>query len=196
MTSRATTPAILLMLAALAVTALAVVPAAPSALAYERQPELERVVAQLAGVQAEVRCPSGEEWVVDPIWGSGADVARGWAYTHMLKDYVVLHPLLCAAAARASDADVPASERAAGVLVLVHEAYHVRRWSGRWSEGKTECQAIRTFRRGARMLGASPALANELLPYALALHLRMGARFKEYASPKCRLPVWSPPFAP
>ena len=45
MTSRATTPAILLTLAALAVTALAVVPAAPSALAYERQPELERVVA-------------------------------------------------------------------------------------------------------------------------------------------------------
>ena len=196
MTSRATTPAILLTLAALAVTALAIVPAAPSALAYERQPELERVVAQLAGVPAEVRCPASDEWVADPIWGSGGDVARGWAYTHMLKDYVVLNPLLCAAAAQATDGAVPPAERAAGVLVLVHEAYHVRRWSGRWSEGRAECQAIRTFKRGARMLGASPALANELLPYALALHLRMGARFKEYASPKCRLPVWSPPFAP
>jgi hypothetical protein len=196
MAGRATTPAVFLALAALAVTALAVVPAAPSALAYERQPELERVVAQLAGVQAEVRCPSSEEWVGDPIWGSGSDVSRGWAYTHMLKDYVVLHPLLCEAAARATDGDVPAAERAAGVLVLVHEANHVRRWRGRWSESKVECQAIRTFKRGARMLGASPTLANELLPYALALHLRMGARFREYADPKCRLPVWAPPFTP
>ena len=151
-----TTPAILLTLAALAVAALAVVPAAPSALAYERQPALERVVAQLAGVPAEVRCPSSEEWVADPIWGSGSDVSRGWAYTNMVKDYVVLHPLLCAAAARATDGDVPAAERAAGVLVLVHEAYHARRWQSRWSEAKVECQAIRTFKRGARCSARPP----------------------------------------
>lgn len=134
--------------------------------------------------------------MADPIWGSGPDVTRGWAYTHMLRDYVVVHPLLCAAAAHAADPDVPLAERAAGVLVVVHEAHDVRRWTGRWSEAKTECQAIRTLKRGARLLGASTALANDLLPYALALHLRMGARFAEYAAPKCRLPVGEPPFAP
>jgi hypothetical protein len=170
--------------------------AAPSAHAYERQGDLERVVSRLALREAEVRCPSGDEWVNDPIWGTDPVAPRGWAYTNMVRDYVVLHPLLCAAALRMADSQVPMAERAAAALVLVHEAYHVRSWAIRWNEAKVECQAIRNFKLGARLLGASPALANELLPFALALHLRMGARFPEYADPKCRLPVWVPPFSP
>jgi hypothetical protein len=187
----------LAVLVLLAVASLVVgVPGAPSAHAYERQQDLERVASRFAQRQAEVRCPSGEEWVADPIWGVDPTTPRGWAYTNMVKDYVVLHPRLCAAAAKMADADVPLAERAAAALVLVHEAFHVRRWSGRWSEAKVECRAIRNFKAGARFLGASNALANDLLPYALALHLRMGARFPEYADPKCRLPVWVPPFSP
>ena len=170
--------------------------AAPSAQRYERQAALERVVSRLALREAEVRCPTGDEWVNDPIWGTDPVAPRGWAYTNMVRDYVVVHPLLCAGALRMADPQVPMAERAAAALVLVHEAYHVRQWAIRWNEAKVECQAIRNFRAGARLLGASPQLANELLPFALALHLRMGARFPEYADRRCRLPVWVPPFSP
>jgi hypothetical protein len=187
----------LVLLVLFALTALvADVSGAPSARAYERHAELERVVARFALREAEVRCPSADEWVADPIWGPDPRVPRGWAYTNMVRDYVVLHPLLCAGALHVTDPEVSMAERAAAALVLLHEAYHVRRWSGRWSEGRVECQAIRNFKAAARALGASPTLANELLPYALALHLRMGARFPEYADRRCRLPVWAPPFAP
>ena len=67
------------------------------------------------------------------------------------------------------------------MLVLVHEAYHVRRWAGRWDEAKVERRAIREFKKAAVLLGASRELANELLPYALAVHLRMGALFRSTA---------------
>ena len=181
----------------IALTALvADVRGAPSAQAYERQAQLERVVSRFALREAEVRCPSPSEWVGDPIWGTDSRAPRGWAYTNMVRDYVVLHPLLCAGALRMTDPQVPPAERAAAALVLLHEAYHVRRWRARWSEARVECQAIRNFKSAARALGASPTLANELLPYALALHLRMGARFPEYADRQCRLPVWLPPFSP
>ena len=166
---------------------------APRAAAYERPPELERVASILALRPAEVRCPSTDAWVSDPIWGGGA---RAWAYTSMLKDYIVLHPALCAGALAVSDSTVPTWQRAAGVLVLVHEAYHVRRWAGRWNEAKVECRAIREFTKAVVLLGGSRELANELLPSALAAHLRMGAVFPEYRAPNCKLPVWRPPFSP
>jgi hypothetical protein len=80
--------------------------------------------------------------------------------------------------------------------VLVHEAYHVRRWAGRWNEAKVECRAIRDFTKAVVLLGGSRELANELLPSALAAHLRMGAVFPEYRARECKLPVWTPPFSP
>ena len=113
----------------------------------------------------------------------------------MTKDYIVLHPALCAGARDSVQTDVPVWQRAAGVLVLVHEAYHVRRWAGRWNEAKVECRAIRDFKKAVVLLGGSRELANELLPSALAVHLRMGAVFPEYRA-DCRLPVWAPPFSP
>jgi hypothetical protein len=170
--------------------------AAPRASAYERPLGLERVASTLALREADVRCPSMGEWVGDPIWGSATPQRRGWAYTNMVKDYIVLHPALCAGALAVSDSTLPGWQRAAGVLVLVHEAQHVRRWPGRWDEAKVECRAIRDFTKAVVLLGASRELANELLPWALAVHLRMGALFPEYRERACRLPVWTPPLAP
>jgi hypothetical protein len=70
------------------------------------------------------------------------------------------------------------------------------RWAWRRNEAKIECQAIRHFRAGARLLSASPELANELLPYALAAHARMVRLFPEYNDPTCKLPLWALPFTP
>jgi hypothetical protein len=169
---------------------------APVASAYDGPPELVRAASIFAMRDADVRCPSGDEWIRDPIWGTGPNPSRAWGYTDMIDAYIVLHPALCVGALAVADSTVPAWQRATGVLVLVHEAYHLRRWAGRWDEAKVECQAIRHFRAGAAVLGASPELATMLLPYALAAHARMVRLFPVYADPGCKLPLWAPPFTP
>jgi hypothetical protein len=80
--------------------------------------------------------------------------------------------------------------------VLVHEAYHLRHWKWRRNEGKVECQAIRHFTAGAELLGASPALVNDLLPYALAAHARMVTVFPNYRERECKLSLWALPMSP
>lgn len=177
----------------LCAAAIAALGLSASASAYEQPAELARVASVFAMQEAEVRCPSNAEWEADPIWGGGP---RAWGYTNMLRDYIELHPAFCAGALGVADEALPSWQRAVGVLVLVHEAYHLRRWRWRFDEAKVECQAIRHFGVGARLLGATPELANELLPYALAAHARMGRLFPEYRDPSCRLPVWKPPFTP
>jgi hypothetical protein len=136
------------------------------------------------------------EWTSDPIWGTGPDPQRAWGYTDMVNDHIVVHPALCAGALAVPDAAVPAWQRATGVLVLVHEAYHLRRWKWRRNEAKVECQAIRHFTNGAELLGASPQLANDLLPYALAAHARMVTLFPNYHDRQCKLPLWALPISP
>jgi hypothetical protein len=168
---------------------------APNAAAYGRQPLLETVASAFAMRPADVRCPSPSEWINDPIWGrSGPQTA--WGYTDMLDDYIVLHPQLCSGAIAVSDATVPAWQRATGILVLVHEAYHLRRWKWRRNEARVECEAIRQFTTGAKLLGASTPLANDLLPYALAAHARMVRLFPNYRARRCTLPLWAPPMSP
>jgi hypothetical protein len=182
--------------AALALVLAAVSLTAPRASAYERPVLLEKVAATFALRSAEVRCPTTEEWVDDPIWGTGPGVSRAWGYTDMIHEHIVLHPALCAGALGVSDPGLPLWQRAVGTLVLVHEAYHLRHWKSRRSEAKVECQAIRRFTVGAKLLGASSELANELLPYALAAHQRMIRLFREYRDPGCKLPLWRLPMTP
>jgi hypothetical protein len=168
---------------------------APPASGYQRPGELERVASLFALRDAEVRCPSSQEWIADPIWG-GPTAGRAWGYANMIDDYIVLHPAFCAGALAVRDEALPRWQRAAGVLVLVHEAFHLRHWSGRRSEGKVECQAIHHFTVGAERLGASPELANDLLPYALAAHQRMVTLFPNYRARGCELPLWALPMSP
>lgn len=170
--------------------------AAPPASAYERPPLLERVATYFALRPAEVHCPSPAEWVADPIWGTAPNPSRAWGYTDMVNDYVVLQPLLCAGSMAVSDPALPFWQRATGTLVLVHEAYHLRHWKWRRNEAKVECQAIRHFVEAAERLGASPELANDLLPYALAAHARMVTLFPEYRDRRCKLPLWILPITP
>jgi hypothetical protein len=182
--------------AAVALVLAAVLLSAPRVSAYERPVLLEKVAATFALRSAEVRCPTTEEWVEDPIWGRGPDVSRAWGYTDMIHEHIVVHPALCAGALAVSDPRLPLWQRAVGTLVLVHEAYHLRHWKWRRSEAKVECQAIRRFSVAAELLGASPELANELLPFALAAHQRMVRLFPEYRDRGCKLPLWRLPMTP
>jgi hypothetical protein len=169
---------------------------AGTAVAYERAPLLEQVASHFAHRPAEVHCPSMPEWNNDPIWGSDPHPQRAWGYTDMVRDFIVMQPLLCAGAIAITDTKLPSWQRATGALVLVHEAYHVRLWKSRWSEAKVECQAIRHFEEGAELLGASVQIANDLLPYALAAHARMVRLYPSYRQPRCRLPLWAVPMTP
>ena len=182
--------------AALAVLLATVLLTAPRASGYERPVLLESVAASFALRSAEVRCPTIEEWVDDPIWDVGPDRSRGWGYTDTIHEHIVMHPAFCAGAQAVSDPELPLWQRAVGTLVLVHEAFHLRHWKWRLGEAKVECQAIRRFTVAAQLLGASPELANELLPFALAAHQRMVTLFRGYRDRGCKLPLWRLPMTP
>jgi hypothetical protein len=172
---------------ALPVLAVVVFIAPSLAAAYDRPAELARVASVFARHDVEVRCPSAAEWAADP---NGGGV---WSYAHLRRDYLALTPELCTGALRIADPAVSAWQRAAGVLALVHESYHLRHWRHRRDEGRVTCAAIQQFPVAALLLGASFAVANDLLPYALALHLRTVQLFPFYRRRTCRLPIWLPP---
>jgi hypothetical protein len=159
----------------------------PSATAYEVPSKLNEVTHVYSLGVGEVRCPSREEWADD--WAS----SFGWAYTNIRDDYTVLGPVVCSGALGVGRADVPAWQQALGALVLTHEAFHLRHWRFRRHEGKVECQALANFRDATRRLGATAAHAEDLYPYALALHEYKVRLFPQYRDPKCVIPPWAPP---
>jgi hypothetical protein len=181
--------AILALVIVRAVAAVAAVAglAVPQATAYDTPPELSRVATVFALREVEIRCPSETEWSRD------VETIGVWSYAHIRGGYAVLKRGLCDGALAVADARFPAWQRAAGVLALVHESFHLRPWRHRRNEGKVSCQAINNFEVGARLLGAPPEQVNELLPYALALHWRTIRLFPLYHDRACRLPIWRPP---
>ena len=159
----------------------------PNAAAYEAPGGLNEVAHVYSLGVGEVRCPTRAEW--DEDWAS----SFGWAYTNVREDYTVLGPVVCAGALGVGSADVPAWKQALGVLVLTHEAFHLRHWRFRRNEGKVECQALANFRDATRRLGATAAQAEDLYPYALALHAYKVRLFPQYRDPTCVIPPWAPP---
>ena len=159
----------------------------PSTRGYEAPGRLNDVAHVYSVGAGEVRCPSRAEWDAD--WAS----SFGWAYTNVRQDFTVLGPVVCAGALGVGSADVPAWQQALGALVLTHEAFHLRHWRFRRNEGKVECQALANFRDATRRLGATAAQAEDLYPYALALHDYKVRLFPQYRDPKCVIPPWAPP---
>jgi hypothetical protein len=166
---------------------LAAVVLVAGAAAYDAPAKLTEVARVYSQGVGEVRCPSRAEW--------DADFASSfsWAYTNLRYDYTVLGPLVCEGALNVGTADVPAWQQALGTLVLTHESFHLRHWRFRRREGKVECQALVYFRDAAHRLGATAAQAEDLYPYALALHEYKARLFPQYRDPACVIPPWAPP---
>ena len=175
-----------LTLAIAAVAALALMPAAG---AYDVSARLNEVAHVYSLGKGEVRCPSEAEW--HAYYGS----AFAWGSTNLREDVTKLAPAMCEGALSVGSSSVPLWQQAAGVWVLVHEAWHLRHWRFRRDEAKVSCQAIILFRDGAMRLGASEEQAEELYPYAFALHIRQAELFSWYRDKSCRPPLWMPPYA-
>lgn len=109
--------------------------------------------------------------------------------------YMHLDAPVCEGALRINDPLVPAWQRALGPGVLIHEAYHLRRWGLAGNEAAVECKAIRHWKVGARMLGATEETVAQLWPYALAEHYELAnyvdvfdAGNRPYYDPSCNVP--------
>lgn len=114
---------------------------------------------------------------------------QAWGYVYLAIPEVHMGVYLCDAAMHIADDSWGLSRRAIGALVLIHESYHLRRpWSVRGDEGKVECAAIRHFRVGAMMLGATAEQATQLRAYALAFHWHLAAKFPAYGFKDCKVP--------
>jgi hypothetical protein len=154
---------------------------------YDRPTKLNDVALAYSLGVGEIRCPSPREWAED--FASSV----GYAYTNMVDEYAVLSPNVCAGALGVGSTSVRDWQQALGVLVLVHEAFHLRRWRWRRDEGKVECQAMVYFKEAAVRLGATDEQAYDLYAYAIALHAYKVRIFPQYHDRGCRFPPWAPP---
>ena len=146
---------------------------APSAYAYSMNLHVAAFVEVFAnGASAEVRCPdSPEEWSHD--LGDPLDAEEIYGRTFTRTEVVEFRSDLCPILDDLANSSADDSIKALAVLSLVHESYHVRHWQWRLNEARVECQAIRHFRIGVRVLGGSQQLADQLFPLALTWHDRI-----------------------
>jgi hypothetical protein len=170
-----------------ALLALGVLWLASSARAYSTNPHIAAFVQVFSsGTPAEVRCPvSLDEWSFDLGDPLNAEDVYGRTFTRT--EVVEFRSDLCTILDNLADSSADDSTKALAVLTLVHESYHVRRWRWRLNEAHVECQAIRHFRVGVRVLGGSQQLADRLFPLGLSWHNQI-ARNPSYNLSSCEVP--------
>jgi hypothetical protein len=160
---------------------------APSGQSYATDPHIAAFVQVFAnGTPAQVRCPdSFEEWSFD--LGDPVDAQDVYGRTFTRTAVVEFRSDLCPILDDLVSSTADDSTKALAVLSLVHESYHVRRWSWRLDEARVECEAIRHFRVGVRVLGGSQQLADQLFPFALSWHEKI-TRIPLYYLASCEVP--------
>jgi hypothetical protein len=170
-----------------ALLALGVLLLAPPAQAYSRNLHIAAFVQVFSsGTPAEVRCPvSLDEWSFDLGDPVNAEDVYGRTFTQTA--VVEFRSDLCTILDNLADSSADDSTKALAVLTLVHESYHVRHWRWRLNEAHVECQAIRHFRVGVRVLGGSQQLADQLFPLGLSWHNQI-ARNPLYNLSSCDVP--------
>lgn len=138
----------------------------PRALAGVQYRDLNAVASIFAQRSVVARCMTQDE--KDSPFSYNA-----WGYVLMptgKQRAEQLDTKVCLGARGVNDASIPRWQRALGVMVLIHESYHLRRWGYAGDEAKVQCQAIRHWKVAARLMGASEEAVAELWPWALAAH--------------------------
>lgn len=149
---------------------------------------LAPVASGIAGRPLTVLCYRHGEPGDPLLWGA-------WGYVGLFSSTVELSKEACDGALAIVDEDLstPLVEQALGALSLTHEAFHLKLdlpFTRRASEAQTECRAVKRVRQTMLELGASAALADQLLPWALAIHYKKAALSEAYDWPACRVPVF------
>ena len=101
-----------------------------------------------------------------------------------------IHEKLCLGAL-AIDLDVPEVpdwQKALGVMVIVHESFHLKHVRNALSEKITECRAFRKYDEAFRLLGAEPAVMARLMPLAIARHFWFLREIPKYDLKSCETP--------
>ena len=152
------------------------------------EPRLASVASEIAGRPVTVLCYRHGEPGDPLLWGA-------WGYVALFGTALNLSQEACDGALAIVEQDVatPLIEQALGALSLTHEAFHLRLVlpiARRASEAQTECRAVKRVQQTMLELGASPGLADQLLPWALAIHYKEAALSKAYDWPGCRVPVF------
>jgi hypothetical protein len=145
---------------------------------------LDQFASHFASRQVQVLCRSEVE-DENLVWAWGY---VNWPpfppYTTYINDVACLGAL-------AIDLDAPEvsdGQKVLGLVVLVHEAFHLRPVRGASNEGVTECRAFHNYDKGLRALGAEPEVVNRLMPRAIARHLYFVRRVPEYDLRSCVMP--------
>lgn len=141
---------------------------------------LEKVANVFAQQKVRIECSTPQQ---------DSTLKWAWGYVYLFDPTIHISTYLCKAAKNINNPRYGLSVRALAILTFIHESYHLRKsWSARGDEAKVECNAIRHFKVGAQLFGASPQLADELKVYALAHHWRLVAKVWEYYLPSCKVP--------
>ena len=151
---------------------------------------LDALASHFAARSVQVLCRNEEE-----------DDALVWAWGYVEQPIAEatntkVHEKACLGAL-AVDLDVPEVpdwQKALGVEVIVHEAFHLKHVRNADSEKITECRAFRNYDRGFRLLGAEPDVLDRLMPVVIARHYRFVHGVPEYDLKTClepeRYSVW------
>jgi len=159
---------------------------------YSSPASVNDVASWLALRPVTVRCLTPYETSIDPyiqVWGALAYVhgtydrkGRWRPFNYTVFEYGICEPLT--AIQRGDRVTVRAAARS--ILVLTHEAGHLRghRWAS--DEARTQCWAMRHFRYTAQRLGiTNPDDLRQLMSHALALHAGLPGQYHI----KCQLPT-------
>lgn len=162
-----------------------------STLSEEEQTKLASVASVFAMREVRAECLTREAWNSDSL----AQGSWGYVLGPDFADSTSIAPLMCEGAARVTDESLHPWQRAYGVMVLVHESYHLRHWRHNHDEGRVNCQAIRHFKVGVQLLGGTKELADRLLPYALDMYWRTAYKTRNldgggYHWSGCKVPKW------
>lgn len=161
---------------------------------YVEEPRLAAVASRFAGHPVHVRCyQRGEEADPYDAYGAWGYVFADWyREAHRLGPDIHLAQLVCDGALAVGQAapGVPLWVQSLGVLVLVHEAYHLAaRYRDHEDEAATECRAVRHARYMAAFLGGEERW-EDLKVGVLALHYLLVHLAPQYDDLDCVVPGW------
>jgi hypothetical protein len=143
----------------------------------EAQDRFSEEASLIAGKEVRIRCDESGQYVGAVQHADGVAAVGG--------DLAYLTPERCHDLYRlAFEDEVTASQTARAIVVLAHEAWHLR---GVREEGTTECYALQSGVALGERLGLSEGTARQLMGQQLAENARRGAATAAYRiPPACR----------